>query len=93
MQEDRIRLHVWVSGVVQGVFYRAATIERARELEVDGWVRNLPDTRVEAVFEGTAEAVGRMLAWAYEGPAHAVVEHIEASAETPRDEQGFRVAY
>lgn len=93
MPEEIVRIHAWVSGVVQGVFYRASTIEQARDAGVDGWVRNLPDGRVEAVFEGSPEAVGRVLAWAYRGPTQAVVEHVETVAETPRGEQGFRVAY
>lgn len=93
MQDDVVRLHLWVSGIVQGVFYRASTIERARELGISGWVRNLPDGRVEAVLEGDSRTVGVMLAWVHEGPIHAVVEGVETVAETPIGEQGFRVAY
>jgi acylphosphatase len=48
----RIRAHVWISGRVQGVFFRAHTKELADELGLTGWVRNLPDGRVEAIFEG-----------------------------------------
>ncbi|MDO9557068.1 MAG: acylphosphatase [Coriobacteriia bacterium] len=92
MQDGVIRLHIWVSGVVQGVFYRASMIERARGLAIDGWVRNLADGRVEAVFEGDPGAVGAILAWAHEGPAHAVVECVETAAEAPLGEQGFHVA-
>lgn len=93
MRDGSIRLHIWVSGIVQGVFYRASVIEHAREAGISGWVRNLSDGRVEAVFEGESDAVGRMLAWAHEGPVHAVVEHVETATETPLGEQGFRVAY
>jgi len=55
---DRTRAHVHVSGTVQGVYYRASTRDAARERGVDGWVRNLEDGRVEAVFEG-ADPVSR----------------------------------
>ncbi|MBN2403978.1 MAG: acylphosphatase [Coriobacteriia bacterium] len=92
MEAGIIRLHIWVSGVVQGVFYRASTLQHARELDLNGWVRNLPDGRVEAVFEGDSRAVGAMLAWAHVGPTHAIVEGVESLAEEPRGETGFNVA-
>jgi acylphosphatase len=57
------RAHVWVSGKVQGVFYRDTTKQEAQKRGVRGWVRNLKDGRVEAVFEGPAEAVDAMVAW------------------------------
>jgi acylphosphatase len=60
---DRTRAHVHVSGRVQGVYYRANTRDTARALGVDGWVRNLPDGRVEAVFEGPSDAVVEMIEW------------------------------
>jgi len=56
-ERDRVRAHVFVSGRVQGVFYRATTRDEARDRGVDGWVRNLDDGRVEAVFEGPKSAV------------------------------------
>jgi acylphosphatase len=57
------RAHVWVSGKVQGVFYRDSTKQEAAKRGVRGWVRNLKDGRVEAVFEGPPEAVDAMVAW------------------------------
>ena len=57
------RAHVFVSGKVQGVFYRDTTKKEADKRGVDGWVRNLRDGRVEAVFEGEAKAVDDMVAW------------------------------
>ena len=57
----RTRAHVFVSGRVQGVFYRATTQEQALERGVDGWVRNLDDGRVEAVFEGPEDTVRGMV--------------------------------
>lgn len=57
------RAHVFVSGKVQGVFYRDTTKTEASKRGVNGWVRNLRDGRVEAVFEGPADAVEAMVAW------------------------------
>ena len=62
---EQTRAHVCVSGNVQGVFYRANTRDTARELGVDGWVRNLEDGRVEAVFEGPEPAVEELIDWCH----------------------------
>jgi acylphosphatase len=70
------RAHVFVSGRVQGVWFRESTRSRADELGLRGWVRNLPDGRVEALFEGEANAVRLALDWVREGPAHAQVEEV-----------------
>lgn len=75
------RLHIWVSGRVQGVFYRARTVEVARSLGLTGWVRNLPDGRVEIVAEGEASALERLLEWCREGPPAARVENVVAREE------------
>jgi len=85
------RVRVLVSGRVQGVFYRATCAARARELGVCGWVRNLPDGRVEAAFEGEDAAVDAMVAWCREGPPYARVEHVEVIPEEPLGEAGFRI--
>ncbi|HXF36819.1 MAG TPA: acylphosphatase [Actinomycetota bacterium] len=85
------RVRVVVSGRVQGVFYRATCAEHARRLGVAGWVRNLPDGRVEAAFEGPDAAVDAMVSWCGEGPPYARVEGVEVHAEDPRGEAGFRV--
>jgi len=71
------RIHVYVSGVVQGVFFRHHTKERALELGVTGWVRNLPDGRVEAVFEGEDGSVDRIIAFCRKGPPGAHVAEVE----------------
>lgn len=87
---DRVtRAHVWVSGVVQGVFFRAAAAEEARRLGLSGWVRNLSDGRVEAVFEGPEDRVRRAVGWAHRGPSHAVVERVDIEWEDPVGEAGF----
>ncbi len=75
------RAHVFVTGRVQGVFFRAHTRTAALRFQVTGWVRNLPDGRVEAVFEGPASKVDAMVDWCRQGPSHAVVEHLEATEE------------
>jgi len=86
------RVRVLVSGNVQGVFFRAECAKRARAAGAGGFVRNLPDGRVEAVFEGPGEAVDRLVAWCREGPLWAGVESVEASEQEPAGERDFRIA-
>jgi acylphosphatase len=88
---DRIRAHVFVSGRVQGVYYRATTRERAREEGVDGWVKNLDDGRVEAVFEGDRSAVEAMVEWCHTGSPSARVEGVEAEYGDPTGVEGFEI--
>jgi len=71
------RVHVLVSGRVQGVFFRGATHAQMRALGLSGWVRNLPDGRVEAEVEGDDARVERALAFFWRGPPHAAVEEVE----------------
>ena len=86
-----VRAHIYVTGYVQGVFYRHSTAVRAREAGLTGWVRNLPDGRVEAVIEGGDEAVRSLVAWCRAGPPHATVERVEVRWESPTgDFSGFR---
>ncbi|MHB1260804.1 MAG: acylphosphatase [Thermoplasmatota archaeon] len=86
------RLHVVVSGAVQGVWFRESTREEADRHGVAGWVRNLPDGRVEAAFEGPVPAVEAMVAWCRRGPPNARVDRVEAVPEEPRGIMGpFRV--
>jgi acylphosphatase len=88
---DRTRAHVFVSGRVQGVFFRANTRDEARSRGVDGWVQNLDDGRVEAVFEGPSEAVEEMVEWCHTGSPAAAVEDVEVEYEDPADEDLFSV--
>ncbi|WP_266077418.1 acylphosphatase [Haladaptatus caseinilyticus] len=88
---DRTRAHVFVSGNVQGVYYRANTRDTARELDVDGWVQNLSDGRVEAVFEGSEEAVDEMVDWCHTGSPAANVDGVEVEYGDPKGEDGFRI--
>jgi acylphosphatase len=88
------RMHVIVSGRVQGVFFRAYTRETALALKLTGWVRNLPDGRVETVFEGEDTNVQSMLEWCKKGPPHATVNELEASEQTYTGEfRDFRIIY
>ncbi|MEW6222166.1 MAG: acylphosphatase [Candidatus Hadarchaeota archaeon] len=90
----KARVHVLVSGVVQGVFFRHHTREMARRLGVSGWVRNLPDGRVEAVFEGEHENVEKMLKFCRNGPPGADVTDVSVRREDYRGEfSGFQVSY
>ncbi len=83
-----------VSGMVHGVLFRYHTRELAQRLGLRGWVRNTPDDRVEAVFEGEKEAVERMLEFCRRGPSGARVSNIETKWEQPRGEfSGFEVRY
>jgi acylphosphatase len=85
------RAHVRVRGAVQGVFFRAEARDRAGSMGVAGWIRNLPDGAVEAVFEGPADRVESMVDWCQRGPAGARVEAVDVSWEEPRSEAEFRV--
>ena len=91
MSGDRASLHLLITGRVQGVFYRASTQEEALRLRVAGWVKNLPDGRVEAYAVGSQAALTGLLAWCQVGPAQAVVERVESSWGPPTDEQGFEI--
>lgn len=89
---DLQRAHVWVSGQVQGVFFRDSTRQKAEELGLAGWVRNVPDGLVEALFEGPSEKVEAMVRWCEEGPQHASVENVDTNFESAGgDLKGFEV--
>jgi acylphosphatase len=83
--------HVVVRGRVQGVAFRAATEAKARTLGVAGWVRNLPDGRVEAWIEAPTAALESMLAFCREGPPHARVDEVAIEAAAPAGFDRFEV--
>ena len=91
-QLNQIRAHVIVSGKVQGVGYRYATVDTASQLGLSGWVRNLPDSRVEAVFEGSREVVEEMIRWCYQGPPAAMVKDVVVKYEQLEGLRGFEVS-
>lgn len=83
-----------ISGRVQGVFYRSETRKTAQRLGLSGWVRNLANGDVEAVFEGDGDTIARMLEWCKTGPPSARVEKVDADWEEPRkDVEGFEIRY
>ncbi|MFH1774579.1 MAG: acylphosphatase [Methanobacteriota archaeon] len=89
-----VRAHAYISGRVQGVFFRSSAEEKAFELGIKGWVRNLRDGRVEAIFEGEKEKVEEMLRWCYKGPPYARVTNVEVKWEDYKGEfRSFGVAY
>ena len=85
----RRRVRVW--GSVQGVFFRATCAREAALRGVSGWVRNVADGSVEAVFEGEASAVEAMIGWCRLGPTGAYVDGVESSEEPPEELAGFRI--
>jgi acylphosphatase len=86
-----VRYRVLISGQVQGVFFRDTCRRLAVQHGVAGWVRNLPDGQVEAVFEGSAEDVGRLLDWAHRGPRLAVVDGVAVQTERPEGLAAFHI--
>ena len=86
-----VRYRVVISGRVQGVFFRDSCRRQALENGVAGWVRNLPDGRVEAVFEGAADEVGRLVEWARRGPRLAAVQEVTVRAEPPEGLAAFEI--
>lgn len=87
------RLRCFVSGLVQGVFFRGNTQRQAYRLGLRGWVRNLPDGRVEAVLEGPRDKLEAMVAWLHRGPPMARVERVETREEPEEGLQGFELRY
>lgn len=88
------RLHVFIEGRVQGVWFRDSTRTEAQGLGLTGWVKNLPDGRVEALFEGPEEDLRKVLAWCHQGSPHSRVERIREEWSEGRGEfDDFRITY
>ena len=85
------RVHVVVTGRVQGVFFRVTCAREARARGVAGWVRNREDGAVEAVFEGDPGPVGELVTWCRTGPGGADVTRIEVRTEAPQGVAGFEI--
>lgn len=86
-----MRRRVVVHGLVQGVFFRETVRRHAQTRGVAGWVRNNPDGTVEAVFEGEAEPVERLVTFVHEGPSGAIVERVDVVDEQEEGLSGFSV--
>jgi acylphosphatase len=80
------RVHIFISGKVQGVYYRQNTAQKAQELGIRGWVRNLSDGRVESVMEGDQVNIDKILDWCKQGPADANVSGVQVVNEEYKDE-------
>ncbi len=91
---ENLCAQVIVHGLVQGVYFRASTKEEAVKLGVGGWVRNLPDGTVEAVFEGEKKKVEAVVAWCYKGPPGARVTKVDLTWLPAKDEfKKFEIRY
>ena len=90
----KVRAHLFISGMVQGVFFRSSTKSEATRLGVQGWVRNLSDGSVEVVAEGEKADVEKLVAWCHRGPVGARVIEVESHWESYTGEYSFfSVAY
>ena len=88
------RIHIFVFGMVQGVFFRANTADTARRLGVTGWVRNVPDGSVEVIAEGEKETLEQLLEWCKRGPSAAEVSKVDFEWLEGSDEfSDFRIRY
>ncbi|MDX9714571.1 MAG: acylphosphatase [Dissulfurispiraceae bacterium] len=88
------RIHLSVSGQVQGVFYRAFTKKNADSLGIKGWVRNMPDGSVEAVIEGEKEAIDSMIQLCRQGPPASCVDNVVANPDSSQEDfDGFQIRY
>jgi len=91
---EHARARLLISGLVQGVCFRAETVNEARRRGLSGWVRNLPGGRVEAVAEGPRGAVEQLVQWCRHGPPVARVTQVEVDWGTPAGNcDGFTVRY
>ena len=94
MNKDNLRAQVLIHGFVQGVYFRASTQEEAVRLGVGGWVRNLPDGSVEALFEGEKKKVEEIIGWCHKGPPGARVNKVELVWQPYRGEyKHFDIRY
>lgn len=91
MSPERVRVHLWISGGVQGVGFRFFAARAARQHGVSGYVRNLGDGRVEAVAEGDRRAVEGFIEELRRGPTGAVVRAVETQWEAPEGSTGFSI--
>ncbi|MFQ5903120.1 MAG: acylphosphatase [Candidatus Binatia bacterium] len=90
--EDKVRIHLRIDGRVQGVFFRASTVEQADRLGLRGWVRNCPDGSVEVVAEGMRKKIEALVRWCHHGPPGAHVHDVRLQWEDFKGEsQDFRI--
>ncbi len=91
---EKVRVHIFISGLVQGVFFRAEIEKMALKLDIKGWVRNTENGRVEAVFEGEKDEIEKIINWAKKGPSGAIVEKVDIRWEEHKGEfENFEIRY
>jgi len=91
---EKNRVHIFVSGLVQGVFFRSETRARAEELGLFGWVRNLPDGQVEILAEGEKEKLEKLVEWVKRGPEIARVNGLDVEWQEYKGEfKDFEIRY
>lgn len=94
MADDLCRVQMTISGKVQGVFYRASTLETAQKEGLSGWVKNMDDGSVIAEFQGDEGQIARIIEWCWQGPPMAQVDMVSVAHKKPQtDQQGFHVRY
>lgn len=94
MDKTAKRVRLWITGVVQGVYYRATARERAEKLGLTGWVRNLEDGSVMLEAQGPVDGIEALIVWCWEGPSGARVHDVEVSwIALQAGDEGFRVRY
>lgn len=91
VEPDLVHAHVLIAGEVQGVGYRMTTHKIATHLGLNGWVRNLPDGRVEAVFEGDRATVERIIHWCHQGPPTSLVKSVAVEYNSLKEIKGFQI--
>ena len=92
--ERKVRIHIYVSGFVQGVMFRVNIRRKALELDVKGWTRNLEDGRIEALVEGNKNSVKKLVEWCRTGPPGAQVTSVEVrTEECKNDFNDFKVIW
>lgn len=88
------RYHLFISGKVQGVWYRQSMLQEAIKLGIKGWVKNLSDGRVEAVIEGDEKSLEKLISWCHIGPPNAIVGKVEVFEEpVTQDFFSFKILY
>ncbi len=91
MNPEIICAHLIISGKVQGVGYRYYTAQQAKQRGITGWVKNLPDGRVEAVLEGNKQAITEMIKWCHQGPPASEVTEVKINYEKPQSYNKFEI--
>ena len=89
---EQVRVQLTIEGRVQGVYFRASTVQEAQKLGLTGWVMNCPNGSVKAVAEGQREQIDRLIAWCHQGPSGARVTNVTVQWEEPQHSfQGFAI--